>query len=126
MDFKQAVIRCVRDKYADFNGRAGLPEFWWFVLACVLVAVVFNVLRLHMLGTLANLALLLPALAVGARRLHDTGKSGWFQLVGLIPFLGLLLLIYWMVQPSVGPNQYGEGPAAPDAPAATLPPPGAA
>lgn len=123
MDFKQAVIRCVRDKYADFNGRAGLPEFWWFALACVLVAVVFNVLRLHMLGTLANLALLLPALAVGARRLHDTGKSGWFQLVGFIPVLGLILLVYWMVQPSVGPNAYGEGPAALDnTPAAPLPP----
>jgi uncharacterized membrane protein YhaH (DUF805 family) len=124
MDIKQSVIRCLRDKYADFNGRAGRAEFWWFALFCVAVAAVFAVLRLHTLGMLANLALLLPSLAVGARRLHDTGKSGWFQLVYLIPFVGLILMIYWLVQPSVGPNEYGQAPAQPDAAAAL--PPGAA
>ena len=121
MDIKQSVLRCLRDKYADFNGRAGRPEFWWFALFCVLVAVVFAVLRLETLGMLANLALLLPSLAVGARRLHDIGKSGWFQLVYFIPLIGLVLMIYWLAQPSVGPNEYGEGPAAADA-AAALPP----
>jgi uncharacterized membrane protein YhaH (DUF805 family) len=113
MDFKQAVIRCVRDKYVDFNGRAGRSEYWWFFLAYVVVAVVFNILRLEMLGYLANLALLLPSLAVGARRLHDIGKSGWFQLVWLIPFIGWAIMIYWLVQPSGPANEYGEGPAAP-------------
>ena len=117
MDFKQSVIRCVRDKYADFNGRASRPEFWWFALACFLVAVVFNLLRLELLGALVNLALLLPSLAVGSRRLHDIGKSGWFQLIWLIPFIGWAIMIYWLVQPSAGPNEYGEGPAAADVPA---------
>jgi uncharacterized membrane protein YhaH (DUF805 family) len=117
MDFKQSVIRCVRDKYAEFNGRASRPEFWWFALACFLVAVVFNLLRLELLGLLANLALLLPSLAVGSRRLHDIGKSGWFQLIWLIPFIGWAIMIYWLVQPSVGPNEYGEGPAPADVPA---------
>ena len=121
MDLKQSVLRCLRDKYADFNGRAGREEFWWFALFCVLVAAVFGILRLHTLGMLANLALLLPSLAVGARRLHDTGKSGWFQLVYLVPFVGLILMIYWLVQPSVGANEYGAGPAEPDA-AQALPP----
>lgn len=124
MDFKQSVIRCVRDKYADFNGRAGRSEFWWFALAVFLVAVVFNVLRMPMLGMLANLALLLPSVAVGARRLHDIGKSGWFQLVGIIPFVGWIIVVYWMVQPSAGANEYGEGPAQPEAAPAL--PPGAA
>ena len=123
MDFKQSVIRCVRDKYADFNGRASRPEFWWFALACVLVAVVFNLLRLELLGALVNLALLLPSLAVGSRRLHDMGKSGWFQLIWLIPFIGWAILIYWLVQPSAGPNEYGEGPAQAGLPEAM--PPGA-
>lgn len=113
MDFKQAVIRCLRDKYVDFNGRAGRSEYWWFFLLCVAVAVVFNVLGLEMLGLLANLALLLPSLAVGARRLHDMGKSGWFQLVWLVPFVGWAIMIYWLVQPSGAANEYGEGPAAP-------------
>ena len=115
MDFKQSVLRCVRDKYADFNGRAGRPEFWWFALFCFLVAAVFNVLRLEMIGMLANLALLLPSLAVGARRLHDMGKSGWFQLVWLIPFIGWAVMVYWLVQPSVaGANEYGDAAARPE------------
>jgi uncharacterized membrane protein YhaH (DUF805 family) len=124
MDFKQSVIRCVRDKYADFNGRASRPEFWWFALACFLVAVVFNLLRLELLGALVNLALLLPSLAVGSRRLHDIGKSGWFQLIWLIPLIGWAIMIYWLVQPSAGPNEYGEGPAPADVPAEM--PPGTA
>ena len=122
MDFKQAVLRCVRDKYADFNGRAGRSEFWWFALACVAVGVVFNILRLEVLGALANLALLIPSLAVGSRRLHDIGKSGWFQLIWLIPFIGWILLIYWLAQPSVGPNEYGEGPAPADDITPVVPP----
>jgi uncharacterized membrane protein YhaH (DUF805 family) len=120
VDFKQSVLRCVRDKYVDFNGRAGRPEFWWFALFCLLVAAVFGVLRLETLGMLANLALLLPSLAVGARRLHDTGKSGWFQLVWLIPLIGWAIMVYWLVQPSVSANEYGNGPAQPATPA--LPP----
>jgi uncharacterized membrane protein YhaH (DUF805 family) len=112
MDFKTSVIRCLRDKYVDFNGRASRSEYWWFFLLCVVVAVVFNVVGLDMLGLLANLALLLPSLAVGARRLHDMGKSGWFQLVWLIPFIGWAIMIYWLVQPSAAANAYGEGPAA--------------
>ena len=72
--------------------------------------------------TRVNLALLLPSLSVGARRLHDMGKSGWFQLIWLIPFIGWAVMIYWLVQPSVaGSNQYGEGPAMP-ADVAALPP----
>ena len=93
-------------------------KVWW------VVAVVFSLLRMELLGMLANLALLLPSLAVGARRLHDMGKSGWFQLVWLIPFIGWAIMIYWLVQPSVaGGNEYGEGPAAPTD--VTAVPPGA-
>jgi uncharacterized membrane protein YhaH (DUF805 family) len=124
MDFKQAVIRCLRDKYVDFNGRASRSEYWWFFLLCVAVAVVFNIVGLDMLGLLANLALLLPSLAVGARRLHDMGKSGWFQLVWLVPLVGWAIMIYWLVQPSTTANEYGEGPAGPTD--VTAMPPGAA
>lgn len=123
MDFKQAVIRCLRDKYADFGGRASRPEFWWFALASVLVGLVLNILHLGIIAMLVNLALIVPSFAVGARRLHDIGKSGWFQLVFLVPVVGLILLIYWFAQPSTGPNEYGEGPAPADAQAAL--PPGA-
>ena len=124
MDFKQAVIRCVRDKYADFNGRAGRPEFWWFALACFAVGAVLSIVGLDIIAMLVNLALLLPSLAVGARRMHDIGKSGWFQLLWLIPFIGWAVMIYFLVQPSAAANEYGEGPALPADVA--LPPPGAA
>ncbi|MCC2673656.1 MAG: hypothetical protein K0R58_603 [Ramlibacter sp.] len=122
MDFKQAVIRCLRDKYVDFNGRASRPEYWWFFLACVIVGLVFNIIGLDMLGLLVNLALLLPSLAVGARRLHDMGKSGWFQLVWLIPFIGWAIMIYWLVQPSAPANEYGEGPFAASGDITAVPP----
>lgn len=64
----------------------------------------------------AALGLLLPSLAVGARRLHDIGKSGWFLLLGFIPILGFLVLLYWFVQPGEGANEYGPPLAGPDAP----------
>ena len=124
MDFKQAVIRCLRDNYANFNGRAGRPEFWWFMLACFIVAFVLGLFNMNMLALLFNLAVLIPSLAVGARRLHDIGKSGWFQLLVLIPVIGWLVLLYWFVQPTMGPNEHGEGPATVDDPTAV--PPGVA
>lgn len=122
MDFKQSVTTCLK-KYAEFGGRAGRPEFWWFALFTLIVGLVLGMVS-DILGMLVNLGLLLPSLAVGARRLHDIGKSGWFQLIWLIPFLGWAFMIYLLMQPSVGPNQYGEGPALPEAAPAL--PPGAA
>jgi uncharacterized membrane protein YhaH (DUF805 family) len=119
MDFKQSVTTCLK-KYAEFGGRAGRPEFWWFALFTLIVGLVVGWVS-DILGLLVNLGLLLPSLAVGARRLHDMGKSGWFQLIWLIPFIGWAFMIYLLVQPSVGPNQYGEGPAMPEG-APALPP----
>jgi uncharacterized membrane protein YhaH (DUF805 family) len=105
-DFVSSVKTCFQ-KYADFKGRAARPEFWWFVLFQFAVLIVLGFVH-EMLSSLASLALLVPALAVGARRLHDIGKSGWFQLIGLIPIIGWILLIYWDVQPGQPEsNQYG-------------------
>ena len=123
MDFKQSVTTCLK-KYVEFGGRAGRPEFWWFALFTFLVGLLTSFILGDIISMLVNLALLLPSLAVGARRLHDIGKSGWFQLIWLIPFLGWAFMIYLLVQPSVGPNQYGEGPAMAEGAAAL--PPGAA
>jgi len=123
MDFKQSVTTCLK-KYAEFNGRAGRPEFWWFALFSLVASLLAEFIFGWMLSSLVNLALLLPSLAVGARRLHDIGKSGWFQLLWFIPILGWAVMIYFLVQPSVGPNQYGDAPALPEDTAAV--PPGAA
>lgn len=108
-DIVKAVKTCLT-KYADFNGRAARPEFWWFILAQVILNVVASMI-LPILGMLISLGLLAPTLAAGSRRLHDIGKSGWLQLVALIPLIGGLLLIYWCAQPGVaGSNQYGAAP----------------
>jgi uncharacterized membrane protein YhaH (DUF805 family) len=104
-DFQTAIKTCLR-KYADFSGRAARPEFWWFFLFQIIVMAVTGMVS-EVLNGLAALALLLPGLAVGARRLHDIGKSAWFLLVGLIPFVGWLVMLYWFVQPSAAANEYG-------------------
>lgn len=110
MDFKTAVITCLK-KYVDFDGRASKAEFWWFFLFQIIVIVVLSML-LSLLGSLASLALLLPALGVGVRRLHDIGKSGWWILIGLIPLIGWLIAIYWAIQPSQPEtNNWGAPPA---------------
>ncbi len=110
MNFVQAVQVCLR-KYVDFEGRAARPEFWWFALFQVIVLVVAAMLG-RAVYTIAALALVLPSLGVGARRLHDIGKSGWFLLIHLIPVIGILVLIYFWVQPTQPEsNNYGVVPA---------------
>ena len=110
MNFQEAVKTCFA-KYVDFSGRASRSEYWWFVLAYVIVAVVAGLIHEVVYG-LVILAFLLPLLAAGARRLHDIGKSGWWLLLGLIPLVNLVLL-YFTVQPSQPEsNEYGAPPLA--------------
>src|SRR3954469_23834779 len=110
MDEIQQAVKTCFNKYTGFSGRAARPEFWWFFLFQVIVLVVTGALHGLLYGV-AALALLLPGLAVGVRRLHDTGKSGWFMLLGLIPVVGLILL-YFMAQPGQAQdNEYGAAPA---------------
>lgn len=97
MNFGQAISSCLRN-YATFSGRASRSEFWWFSLFQLLIMAAMSMISEKLTG-LVNLALLLPSLAVGARRLHDIGKSGWWQLL-MISGIGLLVLIYWWVQPT--------------------------
>jgi uncharacterized membrane protein YhaH (DUF805 family) len=121
MDFVTAIKTCL-SKYATFSGRASRPEYWWFFLFEVLV-LVGTAMVSDWLYAIAALALLLPALAVGVRRLHDVGRSGWFLLLAIIPLVNLILL-YWAVQPSGPANEFGSGPDLPTEAAAL--PPGAA
>jgi uncharacterized membrane protein YhaH (DUF805 family) len=119
MDFGQAIKNCLNN-YATFTGRAGRAEFWWFFLFNLLASMAASVVW-NRLGNLVSLALLLPSLAVGARRLHDIGKSGWFQLLWFLPVIGWLILVYWAAQKSdAGPNEYGAGPGT--EPLAAVPP----
>lgn len=110
MDFVTAFKTCFA-KFADFSGRATRSEYWWFVLAYVIVAVVVSLIHDYVY-VLAVLVFLIPMISAGVRRLHDIGKTGWLILLGLIPLVGLVLL-YFMVQPTQPQaNEYGEPPLA--------------
>lgn len=108
MDFFEA-IKSGFTRYATFSGRASRSEYWWWALF-VLLASIGTAMISDTVSGLFALGTLLPFLAVASRRLHDMGRSGWWQLVGIIPLLGWLVMIYWTVQPSDGPNAYGSGP----------------
>jgi uncharacterized membrane protein YhaH (DUF805 family) len=123
MSFTQA-IRSVLSQYVGFTGRARRSEFWWWFLFTVLVGIVVSILdqilgttvgegfnQTGVFGTIASLALILPNLAVSVRRLHDTGRSGWWILIGLVPIVGFIVLLVFYVQDSKpGPNQHGPNP----------------
>ncbi len=106
----------VMKKYAVFNGRAGRPEFWYFflsvfVLTLVLAGIDYLVLNaadtgFNILSSIFSLVILLPSIGVAVRRLHDTGRSGLWYLICLIPFGGLVLL-YFLAQESGPDNEYG-------------------
>ncbi|MBR1547445.1 MAG: DUF805 domain-containing protein [Prevotella sp.] len=98
-------IKSVLGNYVNFSGRARRSEYWWWVL--------FNILWcwIPIVNILLGLAFFLPSLAVAIRRLHDTGRSGWWILLGLIPVIGgLVLLIFYCTDSQLGENQYGPNP----------------
>ena len=100
----------VLKKYVVFEGRAHREEFWVYSLVNLVVTLVLHLIS-GVLGSLYSLAVLLPSLAVGARRLHDTGRSGWLLLVGLIPLVGIIVLIvFWVQDSQAGANQFGPNP----------------
>jgi uncharacterized membrane protein YhaH (DUF805 family) len=92
MTFGESIKTCFT-KYADFTGRASRSEYWWWFLFDKLTAVF-------------SLAVLLPGIAVGVRRLHDIDKSGWFLLLYFIPIIGGIILLYWAVQEGREPNRF--------------------
>ena len=112
MNFQDSV-KSSFDNFMNFEERASRSEYWWFFLFYVLVyiaaVVLDSILSLGLLSILVSLSLLCPSLAIGTRRLHDINKSGWFQLLYFIPVLGLIAMIYFLVQPgNIGANRFGE------------------
>jgi uncharacterized membrane protein YhaH (DUF805 family) len=120
MGFSDAVQNVVMNNYANWDGRASRSEYWWFVLFGALVGFVTGTIDGFVFGweysdptwisTLVSLALLLPNFCVSVRRLHDLGKSGWwnllvFTIIGIIP-----LLIFMVMEGEEHPNQYGNVP----------------
>ena len=114
----------VKQKYADFTGRATRSEYWYFVLFYLLLSAGlmfvdallgwFNSeLGIGVLSGIYTLALMIPSLSVTVRRLHDTGRSAWWLLLGLVPIIGGIVLLVFFVQDSRdGVNGYGPNPKA--------------
>jgi uncharacterized membrane protein YhaH (DUF805 family) len=110
MSFTDSIKLCFA-KYADFTGRAKRQEYWWFALFGFIASLPLNFVSPY-LSWAFSLAVLLPSLAVGTRRLHDMNKSGWMQLIWIIPVLGWIYMIYLLAQPGdTADNQYGAPPA---------------
>ncbi|MFZ4496940.1 MAG: DUF805 domain-containing protein [Candidatus Nanopelagicales bacterium] len=136
MSFAAAVRTCFQ-KYVTFEGRAKRSEFWWWMLFQTLVTGVVALIGgvfiiaagtgnsggqvngplvviggiFYVLAILVGLALLVPTYAVGCRRLHDRGMSGWLQLLTLVPCGNIVLLVFWVMGGTPGVNNYGEKPS---------------
>lgn len=111
-------LKVVKENYANFNGRARRSEYWYFALVNVIISIVLaivdSIIGMQLLGGIYSLALLIPSIAVGVRRLHDIGKSGWMLLVALIPLVGAIwLIILFCKEGDSGPNEYGADPKNP-------------
>jgi uncharacterized membrane protein YhaH (DUF805 family) len=135
MSFTDAVRTCI-SKFATFDGRATRSEFWWFYLFAALVGFIgyVPILILTLIGASSNdgvvsgiftiltvifwivwlivvIALYIPLLAVGCRRLHDRGQSGWLQLLYLVPCGNIVLIVFFVMEGTPGDNAYGPKPA---------------
>lgn len=115
--------KVVFENYTNFTGRARRAEYWYYVLASVIIAIVLAIidgvfglefggqLKLGILGMVYSLAVLIPGLAVVVRRLHDVGKSGWYYFIVLIPVVSIIwLLVILCTEGEPTENRYGENP----------------
>ena len=117
MDWMTMPLR----RYAEFSGRSRRKEYWMFTLLLIIVNIVVGIVEasLGLAGTfgygplslLVMLAIIVPSIAVGVRRLHDTGRSGWWMLIAFLPIIGgLVLLVFFVLEGTKGPNEYGPDP----------------
>jgi uncharacterized membrane protein YhaH (DUF805 family) len=108
------AVRSVLTQYANFSGRARRSEYWWFVLAYfiayVVAALIDQMTGVPVLTLVLVLGLLVPTLAVSVRRLHDTDRSGWWLLLNLIPFGGIVTLVFSCLDSQPGANRFGPSP----------------
>ena len=129
MGFGEAVRSCF-DKFLTFSGRARRAEYWWFVLFCVLGSIIagvidralfgsavietydsIEIIQKSVVGGIFSLVTFFPSLSVMVRRLHDTGRSGWWFWINLIPLVGWLVFLWFMLKPGDrGANFYGPDP----------------
>ena len=114
MDIKAVInnyLEVIKTKYFCFEGRTGRKAFWSFVLVNFVINFVLTLIPGvgKIIAAIFTLAILCPALGINARRLHDVGKSGWLQLITIIPVIGIIVLLIQFAQPGeAAANKYGE------------------
>ncbi len=112
MSFLNWFIDPIRNHYVDFSGRSTRTEFWMYMLVYFILAIVVSLFE-KMIGTIfltiiVSFFLMIPSLAISTRRLHDTGRSGWWQIIGFVPVLGLIVLaVLLSFKSETEPNQFG-------------------
>jgi len=121
MSFVDSIKNVLINNYAGFSGRASRSEYWWFSLFSFLAGFTTSLIDATLFGWemtdptyltwLLQLAIILPGLAVSVRRLHDSGKSGWSILIVLVPCVGFIVFLIWLVQDGQpNDNMYGSVP----------------
>ena len=120
--FEDYFLNVIKQHYVDFAGRASRSQFWYFTLFSFLISLAISVVTgiigsvlntgiFSLLGVLYSLAIMVPSVCLGIRRLHDTGKSGWWYLISLVPFVGfIILIVFWVMDSEADRNQYGPNP----------------
>lgn len=112
--FNTYFVDVLKNQYADFNGRAIRSQYWYFVLFTFIIGFVLGFIDgmlfgRQILSLIFNLAVLIPSIAIGVRRLHDLGKTGWWYLLILVPIVGPIVLIVWFcMKGQTTKNQYGD------------------
>lgn len=128
--FQHYFLDVLKSKFFQFSGRAPRREYWYFVLFSLIISFLIGLIdgvagtmltfgvdpngipiQTGIIGLLFSLFLLIPSIGIAVRRLHDIGKSGWWYLIVLIPLIGILVLLYFLVMPSQeGENRFGAYP----------------
>lgn len=111
--FNTYFLNVLKNQYADFKGRATRSQFWYFMLIYFIISIILSIvegaLNTTLLSFVWGLIMFIPSIAISARRLHDTDKSGWFQLLALIPLIGaIVLLVFYCLPSQADKNRFGE------------------
>lgn len=107
------AVKLFFSNYTNFKGRSTRSEFWWWMLATVIIGIVLNILGalaspFKIIMGLYSLGILVPSVALYIRRMHDVGKSGFWVLINLVPIVGFIVFVVFAVQPSAAANEWGE------------------
>lgn len=111
MKYIDNFIEIIKTQYADFGGRTSRSEFWTYVLIYWIGALILSILDIRILTIFYEIILFVPSIAITARRLHDTDRSGWYQVLFLIPLVGWLILLFFLIdEGDMHANKFGEAP----------------